>query len=315
MHGAPQCDDVPPHANLAVQVMDRYPQIGTPTLVPLHDLVHEVVAVESDAGRFALKLYRPGVRAESDVRWEAELARHLADHDLGVAAPIPGRHGLVERLDVAGRQRLAVLSEWVPGVKPAPSSTVYSLLGETAALIHEVADGYQPRRPRADTDLETLVRAPVRVMRPLLDDTGAWPYVSALAERLCRYVETSDLEWGVCHHDLTLDNVHLDGGRLRIFDFDSAGPGWRAIEGQGVYSSAAQSGSEHWAAWKRGYRSVRTLRPEDEAAVPYFVLAYEIGNVAWKLGLTETSVGRLVSHTELTATIESWRRWERSHLS
>jgi hypothetical protein len=40
----------------------------------------------------------------------------------------------------------------------------------------------------------------------------------------------------------------------------------------------------------------------------------ELGNTAWKLGLTDTSVGRHLSLAELTATIESWRRWEQTHL-
>jgi hypothetical protein len=56
---------------------------------------------------------------------------------------------------------------------------------------------------------------------------------------------------------------------------------------------------------------VRPLRPADEAAVPYLVLAYEIGNTAWKLGLSPTSVGRLVPHSHLATAVADWLGWER----
>ena len=34
--------------------------------------------------------------------------------------------------------------------------------------------------------------------------------------------------------DLTLDNVHRNGDTLTVFDFDSSGKCWRAIEPHGV---------------------------------------------------------------------------------
>jgi hypothetical protein len=55
---------------------------------------------------------------------------------------------------------------------------------------------------------------------------------------------------------------------------------------------------------------VRRLRPQDEAAVPCFVILCEFGNTAWKLGLTRTSVGRLISDEELASRIDRWRRCE-----
>jgi Ser/Thr protein kinase RdoA (MazF antagonist) len=61
-----------------------------------------------------------------------------------------------------------------------------------------------------------------RRMRPALLEAGQWRTVAALGERLKRRLIELALDWGICHMDLTLDNVHVAEG-LMVFDFDSAG--------------------------------------------------------------------------------------------
>lgn len=51
-----------------------------------------------------------------------------------------------------------------------------------------------------------------------------------LTERLRSILKNPLLDYGVCHMDLKPDNVHMDGDNLTVFDFNSSGESWRAIE-------------------------------------------------------------------------------------
>jgi len=102
-----------------------------------------------------------------------------------------------------------------------------------------------PARPARDLslDLSTLIDEPLCTLEPYLvsrpDDRI---YVFNLARKLrARITDLANagLDWGVCHQDMTLDNVHLTiDGRIIFYDFDSGGPGRRSMDFQGIYRSA-----------------------------------------------------------------------------
>src|SRR3954453_8668672 len=79
--------------------------------------VNDVFVVRTPSDNFALKLYHRNRRLEQ-VRWEVELLLHLRERHAPIAAPVEGRHGPVDVLDVEGASRPAVLYEWAPGDKP-----------------------------------------------------------------------------------------------------------------------------------------------------------------------------------------------------
>jgi len=101
-----------------------------------------------------------------------------------------------------------------------------------------------------------------------------------------RFVSSHRLQRGVCHNDLTLDNVHVDADRITVFDLDSASVSWRAAEPQGIFQSAQVSGGPWWAAWQAGHSDVRTTPGPDVEAVPWFVLLSQF-ETAWKPGLND----------------------------
>jgi Ser/Thr protein kinase RdoA (MazF antagonist) len=103
--------------------------------------------------------------------------------------------------------------------------------------------------------------------RPALDPISRWGDVAALGE-LASEALSGSLDRGVCHNDLTLDNVHIDNDRLTIFDLDSAGETWRAWESQGVYHFSALTGGPWWESWLAGYEAVRSMPERDRAPVP-----------------------------------------------
>jgi Ser/Thr protein kinase RdoA (MazF antagonist) len=72
---------------------------------------------------------------------------------------------------------------------------------------------------------------------------GRWQPAVSLGERLKRRLAEPSLDWGICHMDLSLDNVHR-AENVTVFDFDSAGTCWRAVEPWAVLRSTRQLHAE-----------------------------------------------------------------------
>ena len=230
--------------------------------------------------------------------WEVELVRHLAAHGAPVARVVADPFVL--------DGRMAVLTEWAPGSKPSPSTSTYELLGSTAARIHAAADSFSRPTYRV-YDLSVLIDEQLARMRPLLDEIGRYDTVVALTDRLRPMVASPSLDAGVCHIDLTLDNVHRDGDAMIAFDFDSSGWSWRAFEPYGVLLYSQMTGERWFADWLRGYRSVRPFSATDERAVSAFAVIGDLRVVAWKAGVAESSQGEPeLDLTGLDQAVDGW---------
>jgi len=288
--------------------------LGDVRLERLRVPVNDVVAVTASQGRFALKLYNTRTRTAAEVQWEDDLVRHLVRHGAPVVAPIAGRHGDVETFWMDGEQRVGVLFSWAPGEQPTPSRCTYLLLGGAAALIHAAADTFASPLPRDayDYDARVLIDEQMERMHQPLVQSGRWPEMVGLAERLKQRIADPALDRGICHMDLTLSNVHRSGDTLTVFDFDSAGRCWRADEPYGVLRFC----TSYFQDWLEGYRAVRPFGRADEAAVAAFGIIGDLRVVAWKLGVAASSRGApLLMPADLPAVVDGWLRWEREHLT
>jgi Ser/Thr protein kinase RdoA (MazF antagonist) len=277
---------------------------------PLSTPTNDVVAVTTPTGRFALKLYHLK-RTTSEVQWELDLTVHLVQHGTPVTKPVRGKHGYVESLRVDGRDRVAALFEWAPGEKPAPARDTYILLGKVAAQIHQAADTFSSSLSREAYDAHTLIDEQLRLMEMDLKAAQRWEQAVALGERLKRIIANPALDYGVCHMDLTLDNVHRHGEEMLVFDLDSAGLSWRAIEPHGVlrFSQA------YFQDWLEGYRSVRPFSPLDEQTVAAFAIIGDLRGATWKLGHAISSRGKpLLEIADLPAVVDGWLDWERQYI-
>jgi Ser/Thr protein kinase RdoA (MazF antagonist) len=276
--------------------------LGTP--------VNDVVAVAAAEGEFALKLYHRN-RTPKAVQWEIDLLIHLHRCGAPVVQPVRGRNGYLEDLTVDGRPRVAVLFTWAAGAKPAPDYETYGLLGEAAARIHRAADGFALSPARERYDAVVLVDDQLERMRQMLVQAGRWRTAVALGERLKGRLAEPSLDRGICHMDLTLDNVHL-ADDLTVFDFDSAGTCWRAVEPWGVLRFSAT----YFQAWLAGYRTALPFGKPDEAAVAAFGILGDLRVVAWKLGVAASSRGSpLLTVPDLPAVVDGWLDWEAVHLT
>ena len=286
----------------------RYPALDLTATGRMYASVNDVVELHGGAGNYALKLYRRGLRQREQVAWEVDLLSHLARAGAPVVPIVAGLAGPLEELEVNDQGRLVVMSHWAPGVKPVASEQTYLRLGQAAGLIHRAADDFGSPATRV-RDLTTEVDQELEYLRPVLEDSGRWALVEELAGRLHHRLGAGDLRRCLCHNDLTLDNVHITESGLWVFDFDSASEHWWGFEPQGVYHFGVITGRPWWQCWKAGYERVRPVPTADEAALPWFVLLFQLENLAWKLGLTPGSVGRQTEVDEVPAIVDAWGHW------
>ncbi len=277
------------------------------TLENLNVLVNDVFLVTTQDGKFALKLYNTLSRTLTDVQWELNLILQLLKKDAPVAKPVAGKNGYIQAFSLNGKDRVGVLFEWAPGEKPKPDLSTYILLGKAAAQIHQAADTFYSPIPREKHDIYELIDEQFERSKKHFIKANQWEKLVSLGERLKKHVDNQKLDRGICHMDLTLDNVHRDGDTLTVFDFDSAAECWRAIEPYGVLKSS----KEKFDAWLEGYRSVREFSIANETAVFAFVIIGEIRNVTWKLGEAKSSRGKpLLTSTDLPLVVDEWLSWE-----
>ena len=278
----------------------------------LNTPTNDIVSVTASTGHFALKLYNPQSRTVRDVQWELELIAHLIKKGAPVIKPISGNNGYVETFVIDGQDRAAVLFEWARGEKQKPSEDTYTLLGKAAGQIHHAADTFTSLLPRETYDVEALIDGPLRLMKDSLVAAGRWQQLIVMGERLKKTVENLALEWGVCHMDLTLDNVYRNGDMITVFDFDSSAECWRAIEPHKVLRLS----KKYFEAWLEGYRSVRSFAQVDEDAVAAFGIIGDLRVVAWDLGVATSSRGTpKIGIPELTVIADGWLDWESKNIS
>jgi Ser/Thr protein kinase RdoA (MazF antagonist) len=301
--------DVTAHLSGLTRLLTEHYGLHEVGLTDLEIPVNDVVAVSAAEGEFALKVYHRK-RTLQAVQWEVDLLLHLHRDGAPVVPPIRGRNGYLEEFLVDGQPRAAVLFGWAPGAKPRPGYETYVALGDSAARIHRAADGFAASPMRETYDTAVLVDDQLRRMRPALVMSGQWRTVTALGERLKGRLAEPSLDWGICHMDLTLDNVHVAEG-LMVFDFDSAGACWRAVEPYGVMRFS----ESYFRAWLTGYRAVRPFTIADETAVAVFGIVADLRVVAWKLGVAESSRGApMLTAEDLPSIVDGWLDWEATHL-
>lgn len=288
--------------------LKEYYDIESAICKNLSTLANYAIEVTAPSGHFALKIYNPASRIAAEVQWEIDLTLHLIKNDAPVAKPVAGRDdGYLQSFIVDGREYVAVLFEWAAGKKPNAEHRTYVLLGESAALIHNAADSFVSDLPREEYDTATLIDERLERMKASLVESGEWQRVFDLTERLRKIIVNPNLDYGICHMDLTLDNIHRNDEGLTVFDLDSAGKCWRAYEPYGV----RQFSEDYFKAWLEGYRSARPFSQENERAVAAFVIIGDIGNTVWKLGLARSSRGEpLLQIADLPGIVEGWLKWE-----
>lgn len=241
---------------------------------------NDVYRVDTAERSYALKVHGAGRWTPDEVRWEQELARHLADSGLPIAAAMPLADGDTVGIFTAPEgERPVAMAEWVPGRKPQPPGTgdLYRDLGRTLAQFHLAADGFRSSRPRRTVRTGSDVR---EVSDALGTDSTRRRLVEAAgveAQRRIARLAGQGLHWGIRHGDASLDNVHVSDSGLHVYDLDLAGPWWQIEDLTPPLSTAFAD------AFLTGYTAVRPLPAVELEALPWLRIMNCIQNLHFHL--------------------------------
>jgi Ser/Thr protein kinase RdoA (MazF antagonist) len=233
---------------------------------------HDTYVLTADR-QYVVRVYRT-TSSESSVVYELRLLRHLADHGVGVSAPVVGFAGqLATSLDAPEGIRQAALFTFAQGRSLDWNVTEAECAGRLLARIHSASDDFVAPVDRLPQNLAYLVDAPLAAIQPFLENRPQdLLFMRDVARRLhaaMRCVEDR-LAWGVCHGDFNAGNIHVSiDGTLTAFDFDFCGPGWRASDFVGAWRWSRILDPGTWVSFLRGYREIRPISDIDIGAVAF----------------------------------------------
>jgi len=251
----------------------------------LRAFVNDVYAIVTPGGRYVFKVYRHGFWSPDEVAWELELTRHLLGSGVPVPQVVPLTDGrLLGVVDAPEGQRAYALTTFIePCARARPPFTdgLYRQFGAVIAAFHTAGDSFTSTYPRRPFDLATTLVEPLGlVLAELAGQPEDRAVIRALGDEAQDRIEAliaGGLDWGVVHGDVTMDNVFFGPAGPVIFDFDLAGPGFRASDLYGVRRT------RHWDAFADGYQRIRPLADNDRAALPWFTVAGNISNLKFHL--------------------------------
>lgn len=274
--------------------------IGTPNSSRfIENGLNDTYSVETEKGRFILRIYKYNWRTEEDIQFELDLLLHLHDAVIPVSHPISRKDDeWLTELDAPEGKRYAVMFTFAngKGKVDVPTSRIY---GHSIALLHNSLDSYVPIHDRFELNTSHLLEEPLQHMLPFLQHRPEdWQFVQETASLLQKRIDAlpkEALDWGVCHGDLHGWNVfHGDDGSLTHFDFDCGGMGWRSYDlsvflWDQVHGKTEQGSfkNECWDAFLAAYVIERPLSEADLAMIPIFVATRQL----WLMGLHTQNSG------------------------
>lgn len=207
----------------ARDALARWPRRFQGPVRTLHVGENATFQVRSHAGRYALRLYRPGRWPAAWVETEHRFMAHMGKR-LGVLPPIRARDR--ETVQEIAPARMAALFPWIEGrhvgtVRPSHLRQVGAHLGR----MHRRAASF-PLKGRPRLGWGGLVTKPQRTA------LAAWeehvpnrppPDLDSGAEMARRLWKRLGLRRAMCHADLHWGNLKMHARRVQPFDFDDCG--------------------------------------------------------------------------------------------
>ena len=285
--------------DLGNEVAHRYGLSGPTTCELFAQGVNDTYVVSVGHERYALRVYRSAWRTDADVAFELDLLEHLKQVGANICAPLRTlSRELSFTLNAPEGRRRVGLFEFAVGSPPRwdkhdpEEARGY---GVGVGLIHAGMDSFRSRHPRFHLDFDHLLTTPLQELESRISHrSDDWAYLQRLAHRLHDSIgeHGEKLTRGICHGDFHGGNANRGrDGSFQFFDFDCAGPGWRAYD-LAVFRWALMRRPKDypvealWQAFVEGYSSRNSLKDVDLAAVPEFVAIRQI----WLMGLHATIV-------------------------
>ena len=250
---------------------------------------HDNYVLESETGKFILRIYRNDWRNPDEVYFELELLDYLKQPDQLVAYPIrTNKEELAFPIESPEGERLAALFTYADGVgiNQEISLDESERLGTAVAKMHEATRGFWTSHKRKELGLAHLVDQSIELITPFIN-AKEFELLQRTQETLHKnlsHLNPDIADFEICMGDVNQSNFHINEmGKLTLFDFDQCGYGYRAFE-LGKYLSSLHSShskKELMAAFLKGYETVRQINEVERKTIPYF----EIASVIWVMSI------------------------------
>ncbi|WP_455221592.1 phosphotransferase [Kaarinaea lacus] len=240
--------------------------------------LHDNYLLQTEDTQYILRIYRNNWRSRDEIFFELELLDFLGFRNAPVAAPIATSTGeLCFFVDSPEGKRAAALFPYALGIAPGNEITEEesTLLGETVARIHDIAQGFETSYIRPRLDIPYLLDESILAIEPFIE-TDARNYLRTLQKDIkdtLPIISQTEPCFGICVGDVNASNFHIDADkRITLFDFDQCGYGYRAFEiGKYVASLKADSAKKYIAdAFVNGYQRKRQLTEEELGSIPIY---------------------------------------------
>ncbi len=276
-----------------------------------------VFKVETRDGlKRVLRIHRAGYHSDDALRSELQWMQALAGAGVETPRVIPAtssRLFVSADAGLAGEQRQIDMFAWVDGEQLGSveegveddTDTMarhFRAIGELAAAVHNQSSRWQIPEgfTRHAWDAEGLAgEQPFwgRFWELEALSAGERKLISRLRPRLrqdlAAYGQSAE-NYSLIHADMVPENVLVDGGHVRLIDFDDAGFGWHMFEmatslffhvGSACYEAIHD-------AYIQGYRTRRTLAEEELACLPLFLMARGTTYLGWVHTRRETETAQ-----------------------
>jgi len=269
---------------LAERVLRKYRLSGPIACRFYRKGICDTYKVTSEDQGYYLKVFRHGRRTRVHVTEEVRLLNYLSSHGVSVSRPVVRRDGkYVSQLAAPEGARYSVLYEAAIGDQDDDGDlTRITALGEMVGRMHVCADRMRTPYHRPHLDMRHLVDENLPAITDFMSHRpGDLSVIHQIADycksRVTGLLPQTRPEYGICHGDLHGGDVCYENGRTPVlFDFDSSGSGWRALD-LGVFlasdewmdtsAGAEKARQRKLAALLKGYATHRELSDNELSIV------------------------------------------------
>jgi Ser/Thr protein kinase RdoA (MazF antagonist) len=280
--------------------------------------INDTYLLKTHRDRYVMRVYR-SLRSPSDIQYELQLLAHLDARGVSVSVAILGRDGGTMRsLPAPEGTRRCVLFTYAPGRPMSWEREEHRYLaGRAAASMHDASADFVSSQHRRSFDLEYLLDRSLALVEPFLAHRPEdQRYLEGLVDRVrCRIADAaSGLDWGPCHGDFGVGNLHVADATVTLFDFDFCGPGWRLYDLVGPWRiSRADRDRLLWMAFQRGYAEKRSLTAHELAILPFLDVAERIHKLGLRAERAPLVGIRWMGDDYLDRELSRLHRWDDVH--
>jgi Ser/Thr protein kinase RdoA (MazF antagonist) len=291
----------------AEDLLRRYKEFDGCSVEPLCYSENRTYRVRAASGMpvATLRLCRPGYRTfeqlQAEVAWLAQIHRDPLPQGFEVIEPLAaddGSHVQVLQAGESGEREpdghlFGLAFRYMTGVEPDEERCdlprLFRGLGALAATLHSRPCADAIAQARGVWDFQSVL-GPGALWGDWHVFQGFYPEdvvllercVALVRERLASYGMPQG-RYGLIHSDMRFANLLVDGGKIKLLDFDDSARSWHLFDLAASLSfiEARPDVPELVESWLQGYRGIRTLDEADLAMIPTFIVMRRLQLTAW----------------------------------